>query len=247
MNSVEKNKITENLDLDNSHQEQQVDIASDKLANYFYKISNHVELIRIGKNLCLDVDKGVKNFAFTSTGYKNSQQRTILGLCCFINQAASYKVAIISDHLTVGVFADLVDSSILKSYHLSNKQDFIKYKSFRHHFDFIDYSEFFKYFGSPDYTKNFDEEVKIILSHYDAVLWDIPEMETIKRHSNFHYRMSQFYQSMTIVVSSNGSSVKDVDFIKKFFGNYNIHLKGVLFDTSNLKKESGRKRFLGIF
>lgn len=247
MKTADINQPAEDIDLTSARSEQRVDIASDKLASYFYKISNHDELTRIGKNLCLDVDRGIKNFAFTSTGYKNSQQRTILGLCCFMDQAASYKVAIISDNLSIGVFTDLVDSSILKSYHLSNKEDFVKYKSFRHHFDFIDYSEFFKYFGSPDYAKSFDDEVKAVLSHYDVVLWDIPEMETIKKHSNFHYRMSQFYQSMTIVVSSNGSSVKDVDFIKKFFGNYNIHLKGVLFDTSNLKKESGRKKFLGIF
>lgn len=223
------------------------DTGGDKLAGYYYKISNHEELFKIGKGLLLEVEKGVKNFAFTSTGYKNSQQRTILGLCCFFDQNANYKIAIISDHLVHGVFGDLVDSSSLHSYSIGNGEDIVKYKSFHHHFDFIDYSEFMKFYDNHLYTKSFDAELSKILDNYDLVLWDIPEMEKMKQSPHFHYRISQFYQSMTIIVSQSSSSGKQVDFIKNFFSNYNISMSGVLFDTSGAKEKPKRRKFLGLF
>lgn len=223
------------------------DSVADKLAGYFYKIANHEELFRIGKKLLVEVDKGVKNFAFTSTGYKNSQQRTILGLCCFFDQNAHRKIAIISDHLNHGVFGDLVDCSSLNSYSIGNGEDIVKYKSFHHHFDFIDYSEFIKFYDNHLYTKSFDHELIKVLDNYDLVLWDIPEMEKMKQNPHFHYRVSQFYESMTIIVSQSSSSGKQVDSIKNFFSNYNINLNGVLFDTSALKEKGKRRKFLGIF
>lgn len=223
------------------------DSTVDKLAGYFYKISNHEELFRIGKGLLVEVEKGVKNFAFTSTGYKNSQQRTILGLCCFFDQNANYKIAIISDHLAHGVFNELVENSSLNHYMLGDGGDIVKYKSFHHHFDFIDYSEFSKFYENHLYSKNFDQEMTKILNNYDIILWDIPEMEKMKQQPHFHYRISHFYQSMTIIVAQNSSSGKQIDFIKNFFSNYNINLNGVLFDTSGLKDKTKRKKFLGIF
>ena len=223
------------------------DASYDKLAEYFYKIANHEELFRIGKGLLEEVTKGVKSFAFTSTGYKNSQQKAILGLCCFFDQNANYKIAIVSDNLSHGVFSDLVESSSLNSYTMGNGEDIVRYKSFHHHFDFIDYSEFTKFYENHLYTKNFDAEMTKVLSNYDIVLWDTPEMEKIKQNSHFHYRVSHFYDSMTIIVSQNNSSGKQVEFIKNFFGNYNINLNGVLFDTSGLKEQSKRRKILGIF
>jgi hypothetical protein len=223
------------------------DASLDKLAGYFYKIVNHEELFRIGKGLLLEVEKGIKNFAFTSTGYKNSQQKTILGLCCFFDQNANYKIAIISDHLSQSVFTDLVESSNPNNFLVGNGGDIVRYKSFYHHFDFIDYSELVKFYENHLYSKSFDSEVKNILDKYDIVLWDIPEMEKMKENPHFHYRISHFYESMTVIVSQNTSSGKQVAFIKNFFRNYNINLNGVLFDTSGLKDQSKRRKILGIF
>lgn len=230
-----------------SEKNSKTDTSVDKLAGYFYKISNHEELFRIGKGLLQEVNKGVKNFAFTSTGYKNSQQKAILGLCCFFDQNAKYTIAIISDNLSEGVFREMVVSSSLKSYSMGNGEDIVKYKSFHHHFDFIDYSEFSKFYENHLYTKSFDYEVNKILDNYDIILWDTPEMEKVKLNPHFQYRISHFYESMTIIVSQNSSSGKQVEFIKKFFSNYNINLNGVLFDTSGLKEQSKRRKVLGIF
>lgn len=219
----------------------------DQLASYFYRISNHEELFRIGNSFLQEVKKGVKSFAFTSTGYKNSQQRTILGLCCFFDQNCDYKIAVISDLLSQGIFSELIEASTLNTYQVRNGQDVIEYKSFHHHFDFINYSEFNKFYNGHLYTKNFEVEVKKILENYDLVFWDIPEIENIKNNPHFHYRISHLYESMTVIVSQNGTSGKEVEAVKKFFSNYNINLNGVLFDSAESPGKITRKKIWALF
>lgn len=222
-------------------------LTPDKLAGYYYKIGNHEELLKIGKGLLIEVGKGVKNFAFTSVGYKNSQQKTILGLSCFFDQNTSYKIAIVSDNLSTGAFADLVDSSTLNSYSVGSENHSVVFKSFHHHFDFYDYAELMKLYANNQNSKNFELEIKKLSENYDVILWDIPEMEEMKKNSHFHYRISHFYESMTVIVGQNVSSGKQLDFIKNYYSNYNIQLNGVLFDTTGLKEQPKRRKFLGIF
>lgn len=218
-----------------------------ELAKYFYKITNHEELFRMGKGFLEEVKKGVKNFAFTSTGYKNSQQRTILGLCCYFDQNDTYKIAIISDHLLHGVFNDLVEASVSNAYDLEMGKDKIEYCSFYHHFDFINYSQFAKFYENHLYTKSFDSEIAKVLEKYDIIFWDIPEMDKMKMNPHFYYRISHFYDSMTMIVSQNTSTGKQVESIKKFFSNYNVNLNGVLFDSTASSDTKKQKKFLGIF
>jgi hypothetical protein len=219
----------------------------DQLAEYFYRISNHEELFRVGKGFNQEVKKGIKNFAFTSTGYKNSQQRTILGLCCYFDQNANYKIAIVSDHLSQGIFSELLDSSKSQCYSMQSGEDSVNYKSFHHHFDFFDYSEFSKFYDNHLYTNNFDDEVKKILGNYDVVFWDIPEMENMKTHPHFHYRISHLYESLTVIVSQKNTSGKQIESIKNFFSNYNINLNGVLFDSTGSVDKPKRKKIFGLF
>jgi len=221
--------------------------STDKLATYFHRIANHAELFRVGMGFLTEVKKGVKSFAFASVGDKESQQKTILGVCCYFDQNADYKIAIISDHLSQGLFGELFDLSTPDSYSMTNGEDTVHYKSFHHHFDFIDYSEFSKFYGNHLYTKNFETEVKKVLESYDLVFWDVPSMATIKANPHFHYRISQLYQSMTIIVSATETSGKEVVAVKKFFGNYNIKLNRVLFDTTVSTDKPVRKKILGLF
>lgn len=221
--------------------------SADQLAGYFYRISNHEELFRIGKGFFQEVKKGIRNFGFTSTGYKNSQQRTILGLCCYFDQNANYKIAIVSDHLSQGIFSELVESSTPNTYVTESGEDTVCYKSFYHHFDFFEYAEFSKFYDNHLYTNNFDVEVNKILKNYDVIFWDIPEMENLKNHPHFHYRISHIYESLTVIVSSNNTSGKQIESIKNFYNNYNINLNGVLFDSVCSEEKPKRKKFLGLF
>jgi hypothetical protein len=221
--------------------------ATDKMASYLSRVSNHDELFRIGKKFMQEYNNGIKSFAITSTGYKNSQQRTIIGLCCYFDYVDQYRIAIVSDHLRHGVFDELVKDSIPKQYQLGRFSDQVNYFSYHHHFDFIDYSELLRVYDDHLYSKTFDFEVKSILDYYDIILWDVPEIEKMKLNLQFNYRISHFYESLTMIVSPHASSGKKVDAVKKFFNNYNVNLSGILFETSSAIDQPKRKKLFGIF
>lgn len=220
--------------------------STDKMASYLSRISNHDELFKIGKGFMAEYKKGIKSFAITSTGYKNSQQRTILGLCCYFDYVDQYRIAIVSDQLRHGVFDELVKDSNPKQYQLGLSGDSINYLSYHNHFDFLDYSELLKVYDEHLYSKTFDFEMKTIFDYYDIVLWDVPELEKMKLNLQFNYRISHFYESLTMIVSPSASSGKRVEAVKNFFNNYNVNLSGVLFETSSAIDQPKRKKIFGI-
>lgn len=220
---------------------------TDKIATYFSRVSNNDELFKIGKKFMEEFKAGVKNFAITSTGYKNSQQRTILAIVCYFDYADQYRIAVISDQLKNGVFDELVKDSTEKNYQLNHFGDHVNYRSFQHHVDFIDYAELLRIYDEHMYSKTFDFEVKSILDKYDIVFWDVPELDKMKMNLQFNYRLSHFYDSLTMIVSPTASSGKKVEKVKKFFNNFNINLTGILLETSSAIEQPKRKKFLGVF
>ncbi len=218
---------------------------TDKIASYFSRFSNHDELFRIGKSFMDDFKLGIKNFAITSSGYKNSQQRTALAIVCYFDYVDQYKIAIVSDQLKHAVFHDLLKDSVLKEHQLSHYGDSVQYHSFQHQVDFIDYNEIMKIYDQHLYSKTFDFEIKTILDQYDIVLWDTPEIDKMKLNLQFHYRISHFYESLTMIVSPNASSGKKVDIVKKFFNNFNVRMSRVLLEE-NSSIERPKKKFLGL-
>lgn len=229
--------------LDNKPQRE---VLIDKMASYLSRINNHDELFRVGKSFLAEYQKGTKSFAITSTGYKNSQQRTILGLCCYFDYVDQYRIAIVSDHLKHGLFDDFVKDSIQKNYQLGHFGDQVNYYSYHHHFDFIDYADLMRVYDEHLYSKTFDFEIKTILDYYDIVLWDVPEIDKMKLNLQFNYRLSHFYESLTMIVSPNASSGKKVESVKKFFSNFNVSLSGILFENGSAIERPKRKKFLGL-
>lgn len=219
----------------------------DYLADYFSRVQNTEELFKIGKDFADSLKQGTRNFAITSLGLKNSQQRTILGLCCFFDRVDHLKIAIVSDHLTYGVFDNLVRASKDMTYELNSISHQIKYKSYYHHFDFFDYDDLMNFYDQHFYNEVFDSEMEKIFEHYDLILWDMPDIEKIKLNPHFHYRLSLFYQSLTAIITEKCSTVK-LKGLRDYFNNYKLNLNRVLFDKSFNRTNSGsnKKRFMGI-
>lgn len=219
----------------------------DYLADYFSRVQNTEELFKIGKDFADSLKQGTKNFAFTSLGLKNSQQRTILGLCCFFDRVDHLKIAIVSDQLTYGVFDNLVRASKDETCDLSTIKYQIKYKSYYHHFNFFDYADLMNFYDQHFYNEVFDSEMEKIFEHYDLILWDVPDIEKIKLTPHFHYRLSLFYQSLTAIITEK-CSVAKIKGLRDYFNNYKLNLNRVLFDKSFNRTNVGtnKKRFMGI-
>lgn len=219
---------------------------TDYLASYFARVKNNDELFRFGKDLSENLKKGIKNVAFTSPGLKNSQQKTILGVCCFFDRVEHLKIAIVSDQLKSGVFQDLVTNSKTMNHHLDMTGYNMKYISYFHHFDFYDYENLLNFYETHLYNETFDKELAKLFSMYDLVLWDVPELSKMKLSPHFHYRLSSFYQSMTLIVSPH-SSIKQIEELRDYFSTFRMNLSKVLFDTSFDEQAPKKKKFLGIF
>lgn len=244
MSALPKNNSLDQFDFKKKETKQAL---TDKIASFFSRIANHDELFRVGKKFMADFKAGTKSFAITSTGYKNSQQRTILAIVCYFDYVDQYRIAVISDQLKHSVFNELIKDSLPKSYQLGHFGDQVNYSSFQHHVDFIDYAELQRVYDEHMYSKTFDFEIKNMLSHYDVVLWDVPEIEKMKLNLQFYYRLSHFYESLTLIVSPNASSGKKVDTVKKFFNNFNVNMNGILLETTSVIEQPKKKKILGLF
>ncbi len=213
------------------------------LAKYFYSINNQHELTQIGTSYLEDYKQGAKSFAITSTGYKSSQQRTILALASFFDHVGNMKIGIVSNQLLNGAFHELVESSNRAKLMLPmTPSKTLSVRRFYHHFDFIHFDEITKL--APDGVPNFEFEHAIseFARHYDIIFWDIPELESFKANHKLYYPIALYFDSLSIIVSQSLSKAKEVDELQKFFLDYGVNIKGLLLDYTT-KKKTERKGF----
>jgi len=209
-----------------------------KSNRYFYKVSNHHELFKIGRSFYSDYMAGVKSFAITSTGYQTSQQKTILGLASFFDHKEDLKIGIISDNLKRGAFKDIVSISKTIQYDYFGPDKSIEIKSFYNHFEFLDLSEILKLANDKELGE-YDDVFDQIVDLYDIVFWDVPELHNIQVDSEKYFPVIMKFESISIIVAQSLTKRGDVEDIKKFFLGYGINLKGLLLEekTSLEKKE----------
>lgn len=221
-----------NLKLLNDSTSQKEFKPRNKSNRFFYKVSNHQELFRIGRSFYEDYISGVKSFAISSTGYQTSQQKTILGLASFFDHKDDYKIAIVSDNLQQGAFSDIV--SISKTYESSLfGEDYkIKVKSFYNHFDFINLNDLLDLSANQELGE-YDSVFDYIVDSYDLVFWDVPELHKIQLDSERYFPMIMKFESISIIVSKKISKQSDIDELQQFFLGYGINMKGLLFEEKN--------------
>jgi len=197
---------------------------------YFYKVSNHHELFKIGSSFYKDYLTGVKSFAITSTGYQTSQQNTILGLASFFDHKEDIKIAIISDNIYKGVFKDIVSISKEVKKDFTNDDFDFNIFSFYGHFDFLDMNQILDFCNSD--SGDYDELLDAIVDDYDVIFWDVPELHHIQKNSDLFFPSIMRYDSLAIIVAQSLSNSRDVEEIKLFFMGYGINLKGLIFDNN---------------
>jgi hypothetical protein len=210
------------------------------LSHYFYKIEDHQNLNRIGNSFLSDYKNGLKNFAFTSTNFIHSQQKTILGLACYFDHFQdNLKIGIVSRNLKEGVFSEIISESrslVRNIPHLPNTNFF--YFQFYHHFEFIDYNELIETGKTLNNQAEYESALDYLLSCYDVIFWDVPEMNNIVKHKAQFFPIAMKFDSLTIVAMRRNDQSKELDDIKNFFQNYGINLKGLIFDNEDKSKTS---------
>ncbi len=203
---------------------------------YFYKVSNHHELFKIGSSFYEDYKAGVKSFAVSSTGYQTSQQTSILGLASFFDHKDDLKIAIVSDNLNDGAFKDIVSISKKEKLEIEDGEEPCDYYRFYGHFDFFDLENLLN-FSNDESSASYDEVFDNLVDNYDLIFWDVPELYKIKKNSERYFPVIMKFESLSIIVAQSLSSSKDIKEVQNFFMGYGINLKGLLFDTKQKQKE----------
>ena len=214
-----------------------------KSNRYFYKVSNHHELFKIGRSFYSDYMAGVKSFAITSTGYQTSQQKTILGLASFFDHKEDLKIGIISDNLQQGAFKDIVSISKNVAYDYWGKEKVINIKSFYNHFEFIHLDELMKLANDSDLGE-YDEVFDQVVDLYDIVFWDVPELHKVQVDSEGYFPVIMKFESISIIVAQSLTKKSDIEDIKKFFLGYGINLKGLLLEEKKSEEEQSDSEHL---
>lgn len=198
-----------------------------KSNKYFYRVSNHHELFKIGRSFYSDYLSGVKSFAITSTGYQTSQQKSILGLASFFDHKEDIKIGIVSDNLDSGAFKDIMSISKKVNIDLFGLGNNITIYSFFNHFEFINMDDLLK-IANNDSLVGHEEVFDQIVDMYDVIFWDVPELHKIQINAESYFPLIMKFESISIIVAQALSKRSDIDEIKRFFLGYGINLKGLL-------------------
>jgi hypothetical protein len=213
----------------------------------FYKVSNHLELFKIGNSFLQDYKSGYKSFAISSTGYHTSQQQTILGIASFFDHDKEpLNILIISDNIFDGTYKDVISASTLNNIDFGMDFGGCEVHSFYEHFDFLDLQAFSKKQDESE-LGNYEQVLDLLFNNYDIVLWDVPELQMLEKAPKVYFPVITRFDCLSIVVSNNSSKSKDVEKICNFFSSYGLSLKGLLIDSiavhelENEKKGNNRK------
>lgn len=216
-------------------------------SDYFYQVSNPSELAKIGDSFLVDFQNGIKSFAISSTNYKASQQRTCLALASYFDHLYDMNILIISDSLNKGVFTELLSVKTVENLAIPHTDKTVEINHFYHHFDLIDLNKLFKLSPTDKPTFDFEVTMQNLMKKYDVIFWDTPIINTYKNNTNVYNHIVSYFESLTIIVSQEVSSARDVNEIHKYFTGLGVNVKGVLFDKLELQAKSEKKKKWGIF
>lgn len=147
--------------------------------------------------------KGERNIAFSSTNYKSIQHKCIvLGAHHFNHLYPGSKVAIVTFSWDMGM---------LKPFYNEAKLVSPSTKKFHHHFDLIDWSSLVS-----------DDLAMEQLKPYNLILWDLPDLDFIKKHYDSLKNQIAHAESLYII-SLKSRNFQDEEFLKCIQQYYSDH------------------------
>ncbi len=185
----------------------------------YYQIMDPDNLSAVGLPYLEDFRRGIKNFAFCSTNYKASQQRTIVALASYFEHLFDLKILIVSDSLLKGMFKDFIRAGKNVRINLNHPDLNAEIVQFYHHFDFFDIGL------ERSYTK---EVMQNVLSQYDLIFWDTPMLSQHHETHTILKKIAHNFESVSIVVPPSASRGNGIEELKKHFESFGINIAGVL-------------------
>ncbi len=193
---------------------------------FYYKVKNHMELFNIGQSYLKDLQKGVKNFAFSSLGLDLDRQKTILGITSFFNYHSDKKVTIFTQNIEDTFFYEYISKlKVERTYFFDETVSLKHYKT--DGIDLYEYAELKRVHEQLEHY-SYEELLDEIVESSEVVFWDLPKMEIVTKEREIFFPIIRCIDNASIIVGEEISKFKEVKKQIKFFKKYQVKIKGLL-------------------
>lgn len=190
--------------------------------NYRIQLKNQNQIFDYAKVFYKEFLKGITHFGFSSIGYKNSQQRALLGVACYFRQVQGLRTGIITDNLS-GVFKVLIDKGL--EVELETEEGLV-IKCHQIDGMYVFDLEFLMDLAKEENIE-FDKILKTIQNYTDVNFFDVPDLETIKVYLTVFQPVLKILHSLSVIYFEDNA--KDlVDEVHRYFNQNGIDLRGGL-------------------
>ncbi|WP_127717973.1 hypothetical protein [Halobacteriovorax sp. HLS] len=190
------------------------------------QFKNEAESFQMAKGFFKEYSqKGISSFAFSTVGYKNSQQKAMLAVACYFSQVQFQKTSLITDSLD-GVFKPLIAGAMEVEI---LTRDGVVVTGYQFEGMYIFDMESIMDLAS-DEKISLESILATIKEYSDVIFFDLPELETIKENLNIYRPIVSAIESLSVIYFEDNEN-KIVEEVYNHFDRNGIDLRGSLIQT----------------
>lgn len=205
---------------------------------YYYRAKDHMELFKVGSSYMKDFKSGLKNFSFSSYGLREEREKTVFGVCSYFNYHEDIDILIITSDFFNSFFHHYV-GHYEENYRSFCNEEFQLLFRLGKGFDIVDFENLKK--AEKDIRHvDFESYLDELLSSYDLVLWDLPEISILDSTKEVYFPIVRNLDNVSLIVGANVTKSIEIHNLLEYFKKYQVNIKGLLFSRFASKK-GGRK------
>ncbi|MCP4912851.1 MAG: hypothetical protein GY909_07010 [Oligoflexia bacterium] len=201
---------------------------SQSYKSYYYRAKDHMELFKVGSSYMRDYKSGLKNFSFSSFGLKEAREKTVFGICSYFNYHSDVDVCIVTSEYEESFYKEYVGYIKADEDHLTDEKipfDVTRAKGF----DVVEYAAFKKAERQLK-ENNLEDLIDDLLTKYDVVLWDLPEMGVLDSNKEVYFPIIRTIDNVSFIIGQDRTKNSDIHTLLNYYKRYQVPVKGLLFN-----------------
>ncbi len=195
--------------------------------SYFFRAKDSAALFKLGSTFYELYKTGINHFSFSHLRDSDAQKKSILGIASFFHYHENLKILVVTQSLLNSCFSEFRDVKNLESATVPSFTEF-EYNFYRH--EGINYLEIDEIIEKSK-THQIKDQVYLLqnlISAFDVVLFDLPEVSQMKEHYDTYFPILQIVQNVSFVIGMEKATFTEISSLKSFFENYKVKINGVI-------------------